>query len=1038
MVFLSRFSLANRSLIALASITVVLVGFVVLPLLKQDELPPVTYPAIELITAYPGATPEQVEQDVTTPLEENIRGLQQVQQVTSQSSGRLSLITVLYNDGTDLDTAQQKLAAQVRQVQPALPANVTPELQAFNPADLPILLLTVTSTEDVQVLAPALNQYVLPALQGVSGVGAITITGVRQQVVTVNLDLHKLQTYGISLDQVQQALQANNMTIPAGEVTSNDQTFAIRVGNTFNSLQDLENLIVGRAGNPSPGPGQPSSNAGTRQVSLGDIASIKEDLAPASTLTRVNGKPSLGIAITKTADGNTVAISQAIKAQLPDLETKLGHHARITILDDQALAIQASIAGLVREGLLGAGFAILVILLFLLSLRSTLVIAISIPLSVIIALIALWTQGYSLNVMTLAGLIIAVGRIVDDSIVVLENISRHLRNGEPKRTATLSGVQEVAGAITASTLTTVAVFLPLAFLGGFVGEYTHPLALTITFALLASLLIALTVIPVLAYWFLKAPRHVHEQQVSSAKSTLLERGYTPLITWVTTHRMLTVMLAIVLLAGSFGLLPLLPVNAFSSQGATSFSFTLTLPPNTSLARTDLAARQVEGVLAGTHGIQTYQATVGTSAIGSSPTGGTNAATFTVTVKHNVALPTVQHTVQDRLNTLVDIGTLSFQTQINDIVDVTVQAPDEQMLRQATRQVFDAVKQTPNTTDAASDLASAVPFINVQVDPGKASLHGLTALQVGQALQEIYTGNIVTRVVLNGIQQGVELKIATQAFTLQQMQNMLIPGPSGAVRLGDVAAITRVNGPLQITHMDGSRAATITLTVTGQNVGGVIQDVQNRLATLTLPRGATAQLGGTATGANNVLTQLLLALLFAIPIVMIIMVVTFRSVIQPFILLVSIPFAAAGAIVLAVITQTAISDSTLFGFLMLIGIVVTNAIVLIDRVNHFRARGMDARAAVIAGGQQRVRPILMTAVATIMALIPVALGIGGADNAIISSSLAIIVIGGLASSTFLTLLFVPTLYVIVENTRDRLSKKQDTALLETGEQIAIEG
>jgi HAE1 family hydrophobic/amphiphilic exporter-1 len=252
MIFLSRFSLANRSLIALASVAVILAGLVVLPLLKQDELPPITYPAIELITAYPGATPEQVEQDVTTPLEENIRGLQQVQQVTSQSSEGLSLITVLYNDGTDLDTAQQKLAAQVRQVQPALPTNVTPALQAFNPADLPILLLTVTSTEDVQTLAPALNQYVLPALQGVSGVGTVTVTGVRQQIVTVTLDLNKLQTYGISLNQVQQALQANNMTIPAGEVTANDQTFAIRVGNTFNSLQDLQNLIVGRIGNPCP------------------------------------------------------------------------------------------------------------------------------------------------------------------------------------------------------------------------------------------------------------------------------------------------------------------------------------------------------------------------------------------------------------------------------------------------------------------------------------------------------------------------------------------------------------------------------------------------------------------------------------------------------------------------------------------------------------------------------------------------------------------------------------------------------------------
>ncbi len=1040
MSLLSRLSLANRSVVALASIALILFGLFVIPLLKQELLPPLTNPAISILTTYPGATPLQVEQDITTPLEQAIGGAPNIQETASQSSEGFSLVTVLYNFGINLDQAQQQLTAQIQKAQPSLPTNVTPQVQTVNVSDLPIITLAVTSSQAQQDLGVALKKVVVPALQGINGVSAVTVTGVRQPVVTVALNLKKLQEKGISVVQVQNALQANNLTLPAGEVTSNGQTFAIRVGNTLTSLQALRNLVVGvqqpapGISNPSPGSAPSSLQQAPTPVRLSDVATVQEELAPSSTLTRMNGKPSLGIDITKAADGNTVAISQSLRAQLPDLEKKLGDHTQITVVDDQAPAIQTAIADLAREGVLGAGFAILVILVFLLSLRSTLVTAISIPLSVIIALIALWTQQYSLNIMTLSGLTIAIGRVVDDSIVVLENIYRHLRLGETKRTAVLTGVHEVAKAVTASTLTTVAVFLPLAFLGGIVGEYTHPLAFTVTCALLASLFVALTVIPVFAYWLLKAPGRVDVQQPPSEKPNVLERVYTPLIRWVTGHRIITVLLALLLLIGAFALFPLLPSNAFGSQGGKSFSFTQQLPPTTSLARTDQAARQVEAVLMGTPGIQTYEVIIGTNNASFSSAGGANVASFIVTVKPGSDTATVQQTVRDHLKHLATIGTVTFQDQLNTTVDVTVQAPDDQTLRQAAELAFAVVKQTPDTTNATSDLANAVPFIDVQVDPGNASLHGLTSLQVGQVLQAVYTGSRATQVVLNGVQQDVDLKLDAEAVTVQQMQNLLIPGPLGTVRLGEVATITLVSGPVQIAHINGIRSATITLTVTSQNVGGVTQAIQNRLARLPLPHGARATLGGNATGAQDALTQLYLALLFAIPVVFMVMVVTFRSLIQPLILLVSIPFAAVGSIVLAVLTQTAISVSSLFGFLMLIGIVVTNAIVLIDRVNHFRAEGMDARAAVIAGGRQRVRPILMTAAATMMALLPMA--VSGSGNAIIASSLAIVVIGGLASSTLLTLLLVPTLYLMVEQTRDRFRKKQDVSSMQTGEHVVL--
>jgi HAE1 family hydrophobic/amphiphilic exporter-1 len=706
-----------------------------------------------------------------------------------------------------------------------------------------------------------------------------------------------------------------------------------------------------------------------------------------------------------------------------DLQTRMGDGTKFTTVIDTAPYIQNSISDLVREGALGAGFAVLVILVFLLSIRSTIVTAISIPLSVMIALIALWAQNYSLNMLTLSGLTIAIGRVVDDSIVVLENIYRHLNNGETKRTAALLGTKEVAGAVTSSTLTTVAVFLPLAFIGGIVGEYTHPLAIAVTAALLASLFVALMIIPVLAYWFLKAPKGAAKLEDSQDKPNILERGYTPLITWVTKHRIITIIVSILLLVGSFMLFPLLPTNAFGNQNNSTFAFTVTLPKNTTLDRTNQATQRVENVLQGISGIQTYQTTVGTRNAGFSSAAATNVASFIVSVAPGVDGNTVQQTVSDRLNKLSDIGTVSFRSQGSNTQDLTVQAPDDATLSQATQQIVDVVTKHAHTTDVQSNLSSAVPLINVHVDPSKAALHGLTSIQVAQLLQTIYTGTTATQVTLNGTQENVQLTIGTSTNTVEDMKNMQIPSPTGLVNLGDVADVSQVNGPVLVSHSNGVRTATVTFTVTGQNIQGVAQDVQQQVTSLKLPAGAQVSLGNTSSQGQNVLNQLYLALLFAIPLVFIVMVATFRSLLQPLILLVAIPFAAMGSIVLAVVTQTAIGISSLFGALMLIGIVVTNAIVLIDRVNHYRAQGMDPRSAVIAGGRHRVRPILMTALATIMALIPTALGWGGSGNVILSSDLAVVVIGGLASSTLLTLLFVPTLYVIVENFRDRFKKAE---------------
>jgi HAE1 family hydrophobic/amphiphilic exporter-1 len=1070
MSFLSRMSLANRSLVALATIAILVFGALVIPSLKQELYPSLEFPAVTVITSYPGAAPSIVEQNVTDPLEQSIQGLQDIQQITSYSNQNASVIVVEYNYGVDLNQASQQITQQINRVQASFPSGVqTPQVQTFNINSLPIIQLAVTAHEDQAILAADLKTKVVPILSGLDGVAQVNITGVREQIVSITLDPAKMKADGVSVQAISGVLQANNVTVPAGQVTNNGQTFAISAGNQFSSLTDLQNLIVGSKVT-SPCTQAQATALGPQAaklckpvplpIKLSDVATVQQTLAPSTSLTRTNGQPSLGISITKTADGNTVNISQEVNNEIASLQNQLGHDAKITVISDQAPSITSAVHGLLNEGLIGAAFAILVILLFLFSLRSTLVTAISIPLSIVIALIALWIGNLSLNLFTLGAMTIAVGRVVDDSIVVLENIYRHLGYGEEKRTAIPTAVREVAGAVTASTVTTVAVFLPIAFTGGLVGQVFGPFAITVTVALLASLFVALTIIPVLAYWFLKAPKaraNAQTAQDPHEKRTLLERGYVPIVRWVTGHKAISLIVAFVLFFGSISLAPFLGTNFFSAAQQNTYSITQTLQVGTSLDVTDKAAQQVENVLNSLMPpIQHYQVTIGstgTFAQISGAAGGTNSASFSITTDPNADQNAFQTDLQNRLNALSGVGTLKLSASSGGFnssgVAVNIQAPDQDTLAQATQQVLDAFSKVHNITNISSNLTAAAPLYNVQVDPQKAAAHGLTAQQVAALLREVYTGTTVTTVNFNGEQEDVNLFLGTPATTLADMQNLQLPAQVGQqtvwVKLSDVANVQSTLGPTQITHLGGQRTATVSATATTNNVGSVNREIQQQIDALHLPAGVTVSAGGVAQSQEQAFSSLGIALLAAIMLVYLVMVATFRSLVQPLILLVSIPFAATGSLLLMLATHTELGVPSLIGLLMLVGIVVTNAIVLLDLVRQYRAKGMDARTAVIEGGRRRLRPILMTAVATVLALLPMALGLSK-ESGFIAAPLAITVIGGLTTSTILTLLLVPTLYVLVEGRKDRkagpsedtTSSEQTYSEQEAGTQAVVQG
>ncbi|KZB86744.1 efflux RND transporter permease subunit [Amycolatopsis regifaucium] len=1020
---LARLSLRNRSLIGLLALVVIGFGAFALPQLKQQLFPSLQFPQAQIITPYAGASPDAVDRQVTEPLEGGLQGLKGLEELNSTSSEGLSRITAQFEFGTDIDAAVGQIQRVVDGVKARLPQNTEPTVSAGSTDDLPVVLLAAGTTGDPQALAPALTGEVAPELRKIDGVREVEVTGARQPRVTIALDYAKLAAAGVDPSSIATTLQTAGAAVPAGTLTEGDKTLTVQVGGGPTTVDTIRNLYL----TPAPRPGA----AAGKPVELGDVADVQAGFAPPTSITRTNGKPSLGLSITMVENGNAVAISDSVRDKLPELSKKIG--AEMSVVFDQGTPVKDAISGLTTEGLLGLAFAVVVILLFLMSLRSTLVTAVSIPLSVVVALLALWTGDLSLNLLTLGALTIAIGRVVDDSIVVLENIKRHLAYGEEKQRAVLDGVREVAGAVTSSTLTTVAVFLPIAFVGGFVGELFSPFAITVTVALLASLLVSLTIVPVLAYWFLKppkAPANEHEAELTrqaaedKERRGLLQRGYVPVIRFATRRRVTVVLLALIIFGGTVGLASRLNTNFLDQSGGTTLNLSQKLPPGTSSEAKEKAAGAVERALAAEPAVETYQVSIGGA--GFFGMGGTSTG-ISVTVAKDTDLDALSNRLRDKLKR-PELGEVKVGADASgfnsDGVSITVTAPDEAALKPAAEQVRQALSQVPDLTEVTSDLAQGSPRVQVEVDAAKAAASGLSATSIGQIANQAIAGRTVTQLPVDGQRTDIVLRAGTAApVSVDAIKALPIPAATGVVRLDSVANVSTVDGPAAVHRTSGELSTTVTAKNTGADLAATTKAIQSKLDGLTFTGGAAYKLGGVSEDQQEAFGNLFLALLAAIAIVYLIMVATFRSLLQPLILLVSIPFAATGAIGLLLATGTALGLPALIGMLMLVGIVVTNAIVLIDLINQYRASGMSVAEAVTEGGRRRLRPILMTAAATIFALVPMALGLTG-QGGFIGQPLAIVVIGGLVSSTLLTLILVPTLYTMVEIRKEKRRAKKD--------------
>ena len=1200
MTSLTRLSLANRMIVGLATLAIVVFGVLATLNLKQELLPSIQVPTAIVTASYSGVSPQIVADDVSTPLETALSGVSGVTKVQSTSTNGMATITVEWEYGLDPDKVVADIRNGVDGVVPTLPEEVETEVLTGSTDDIPVLLLAVASDASLDEAGRQVENVAIPELSGIDGVRSVTMTGENTTQLLVTLRPKDLRKHDVTAQAVTQIVQGQATVTPAGSSFDKNLELAVEVGTSPNTVKQFRALQV-----PTPdGP-----------VSLSKVANVKVDSIESTSVARADGRPALSVAVLKDTDADAVEISHTVAAMIPSIQQKLGNNTTITTIFDQAPLIEQSIHDLTVEGLLGLAFAVLVILAFLFSVRATLITAISIPLSVLIAMIGLQLGEYSLNIFTLAALTVAVGRVVDDSIVVVENIKRRAA-GHQTLTAgdILTSVKEVAGAVTASTLTTVIVFAPVAIVSGVVGELFRPFAITVALALGASLLVSMTIVPVLAYWLLRGGVRREQQAAQTAvdeadmaveaeshtaeetKVTRLQRGYLPILRIGLGHPFITLGLALLVFLGTLGSATLLKTDFLGSvTDQTTLAIQQELPPGTRLSTTSAAAEQVENLLRADPQVKNYLTTIGGSLVPGAPRN-TNTAEFTVLLVKGARADALRPQLQQKMAELdASAGDITVTMTNNEgttsDLTVTVSSENTKDLQTGATRIEQELETVPGLTDMSSNLEEQRKVLRVSVDKEKAASLGFTQGEVGQAVSSALRGTRVGSVTLSGEQRDIfvrsqeadeptpadignlelpvsqlqqqkaqdkaadELADKQQALADEQQRqaeqatadqkaelreqrrnlqnnrsdtldelsktrrqltdsrrqlvrlraNPPRPNPSAPpvpvtadvlaqqqwqqqvaqqtaavaqteqgieqiqasieqldesidqlneqldsvdeqareaeeqrekqqelqdeqealadvrakpVKVKDVAKVQEVLAPTTVTQIEGTPSVTITATPEAADLGELTATIQGKLGAITdLPPGVTATLGGAADDQREAFNQLGLAMLVAIALVFMIMVGTFRSLLQPLILMVSIPFAATGAVAGLLITDTALGVPAMVGLLMLIGIVVTNAIVLIDLINQYRRRGQDLHTAIIDGARLRLRPIIMTACATIFALIPMALGLTG-GGAFISGPLAIVVIGGLVSSTVLTLLLVPVLYSLVERRSER--------------------
>ena len=1039
--FITGLALRRRSVTVLAVILVLAAGIFTYRTLPVELFPEIEFPLVTVVTFYPSANPEAVAQDVTAPIENAIKSADGLASIQSVSTENRSLIFAYFDFGVDMVEAENHVNTHVGGVQ--FPDGVTqPVIGRVDPDSFPVLQLSVTGDRELPELQQITESLVLPAINGVDGVFRVEVSGTVARQALISIDSEKLLEKRISMFQVSQALRENSVTFPGGAIRDGGRVLPIKTTNTYESLDELRGLVVGFSGASAPAgaPGASAQPAGPppTPVTLGDVADVELGPAPVTSISRTNGKPSIGVSVVKEPDANTIDVTTGVLDALDEIG-QLPAGIEIVTVSDDGPAIQRQIETLEREAIMGLTLAVAVVFTFFLTLRPsairgvlstlrpTLVIGLSIPLSIFTGVLLMSWQGLSLNFMTLGGLAISVGRVVDDSIVVLENIYRNIQGGKDKWRAALDATVEVGPAITASTLTTIVVFVPLAFIQGLVGAFFFPFAITVCFALIGSLAVALTAVPVLGAYLLRPgdlPEGVGEGVEPHETETWMQRVYTPILRWSLGHKAITLGAAIVVVVASFGLMAFIPVSLFGSSEVRYVSIDMSLQPGTPPQATLAEASNIENEISRLSDV--YVTTVGSPAatFGADGPSGFNQANILVKLSSDSPEDTTQM-LRDSLGSEegrnVSVSEIASGPPQGG-VEISVTGSNYEDIASVTRQLVVEIETIENVVNVTSDVTEARDEIIVNVDPAAAAKTGLSAQQVAFQVNQFLVGQTVTQVEVEGREIDVVLAgRSADIDSVEKIESLMVAGPLGAVPLGEIASVQVQPGPVTISRTDGVRSASISGSITTDDVQTVGIEIQQKIDGLSIPPGVEVTSGGVFAQIAEGFQDIFLAMAVGIVLVYLVMVAALGSLRNPFVIVTSLPLALIGALVALAVTGRSLGLPAMMGILLLIGIVVTNAIVLIAFVEQLKERGLSVYDALIEGGRIRLRPILMTAITTSFALLPLAVFVEDSGG-IIGAELATVVIGGLASSTILTLVVVPVVYMLANESIPNLPRR----------------
>lgn len=1068
-----QFSLRNKFAIWLLTVIVTAVGLYSGLTMKQETIPNIDVPYLSVTAVYPGAAPEGVVEEITKPLETRLHNVDGVKTVTSTSMENAASLIIEFEYGTNLDNATAAVREALNDVQ--LPEDAQkPQITRFSLSSMPVVSLSLSDKESgsLEDLTRITENDIKPVLEDLDGVASVQIAGQFVREVSLKFDQAKLKELGLSEDTVKGIVQGSALRVPLGLFSLEQSQKAVVIDGNITTVEDLENLAIpvvpssagaassgaaaGAPGGAAAGAGMPAGGTGANAgaaagsangadasggamgavpvgiptVKLGDIADI-ETIGKAESISRTNGEESIGIQIVKSNDANTVDVVNQVKDAAEELG-KQYDHINFTVLLDQGQPITDSVNTMLSKALFGALFAVLIILIFLRNIRSTIISIISIPLSLLIAILALKQMDITLNMMTLGAMTVAIGRVVDDSIVVIENIYRRLSlTGEKLKGSKLiiEATREMFVPIMSSTIVTIAVFLPLAFVSGMVGELFQPFALTMVFSLLASLLVAITLVPALAHTLFRkglGKKHNHDEKPKG-----IARGYRRILEWSLSHKLITFGLAVVLLVGSLFLYPLVGVSFLPEQEDKYVMATYSPEPGTQLEDVEKEMLTIEKYILEQPGVDKMQYSIG----GDNPLGmgSSNSALFYIAYDPDTDhFSDVKEKLMEGLRAELPKGEWSDMSELmtgglgGGSLSVNVFGDELEQIKPVSDQILALITEdTKNFEKGETSLSKTYEQYTLVADQQKLSSLGLTPGQLAMKLSPVRERPVLTEVSIDGKNYNVYIETDSQTYSsIDDIENETLTSPLGIqVPIKDVAKVEKGTSPDSIMRIDGKMVVEVSAKITSTDVQKASTSLQEKIDKLDLPDGVTVKFGGVTQQINDTFGQLGIAMLAAIAIVYFVLVVTFGGGLAPFTILFSLPFIVIGAMVGLLIGGETLNVSALMGVLMLIGIVVTNAIVLIDRVIHKEREGMSTREALLEAGTTRLRPILMTALATIGALLPLVFGWEHSAG-IISRGLGITVIGGLISSTLLTLVIVPIVYEFLMKFRRRdLSAKE---------------